>query len=101
MPSETNTNKMKTIKFSDLELESMIQMYQDELAEANMYVEQIKDVLKKLHSKPAKEEVVEKQPKQGKKRGRKPSKVAATVKSVVESLLTKAPEKEIKPVSKK
>ena len=60
---------MKTIKFTDLEYESMIMMYLDELAEAQAYVEQIKEILKKLNAKPAKEDKVEKQPIPGKKRG--------------------------------
>ena len=51
---------MKTIKFTDLEYESMIMMYLEELAEAQEYVEQIKEILKKLHAKPAKEDKVEK-----------------------------------------
>jgi hypothetical protein len=64
---------MKTIKFSDQELEFISQMYKDELAEAKKYVDQIQDLLKKLGAKPAKEEPAEKEPKQAVKRGRKPS----------------------------
>jgi hypothetical protein len=64
---------MKTIKFSDQELEFISQMYNEELAEAKKYVDQIQDLLKKLGAKPAKEEPAEKAPKQAVKRGRKPS----------------------------
>ena len=70
---------MKTINFSDQELESMLMMYYDELAEANHYVEQIEEIIKKLSGKPAIEKMVEKQPKQV-KRGRKPSVKSAEVK---------------------
>ncbi len=54
---------MKTINFSDQELESMLMMYYDELAEAKQYVEQIQEIIKKLSGKPENEPV---------KRGRKP-----------------------------
>ena len=62
---------MKTIKFTDLELESMIEMYNAELEEAEIYIAHIQEILKKLGVEPEKAEVVEK-PK-GKKRGPKPS----------------------------
>ena len=64
---------MKTVKFTDQELESMLMMYYDELAEAKQYVEQIQEIIKKLGAKPEKTEVIEKEPKVGKKRGRKVS----------------------------
>ena len=50
---------MKTINFSDRELESMIEMYTAEMEEAQMYLAQIKDILKKLGAKPTKEKVTE------------------------------------------
>ena len=57
---------MKTITFNDQELESMLMMYYEELAEAQEYVEQIQEIIKKLTGKPA----IERQ-----KRGRKPQQV--------------------------
>ena len=65
---------MRSIKFSDQELVFMRQQYSEELASAEKYIEQIKEVLKKIGGsvKPDKEELVEKEPKQRKKRGRKP-----------------------------
>jgi len=85
---------MKTIKFTDQEYESMIMMYLDELAEAQEYVEHIKDILKKLNANPDKE-IVAKQPqkkvrkaqvkavekKEPQKRGRKPTVVLPDVES--------------------
>ena len=64
---------MRSIKFSDQELEFMRQQYKEELTSAEKYIEQIKDVLRKIGGsvKPTKEELVEKEPKQRKKRGRK------------------------------
>ena len=35
---------MKTINFTDLELESMIEMYTAEMEEAQVYIDQIKDI---------------------------------------------------------
>ena len=64
---------MKTLTFTDHELESMINMYFHELEEAHAYIAQIEEILTKLGALPAKKEVVEKEPKVGKKRGRKPS----------------------------
>ncbi|MCX6265988.1 MAG: hypothetical protein NTW16_01325 [Bacteroidetes bacterium] len=64
---------MKSIKFTDLELESMIDMYTAEMEEAQMYIKHIQELLKKLGAKPAKAEPVEKEKAQGKKRGRKPA----------------------------
>ena len=64
---------MKTINFTDLELESMIEMYTAEMEDAKLYIAQIQELLKKLGAKPTKEKVTEKEPKQGKKRGPKPS----------------------------
>jgi len=61
---------MKTIKLTDQELESMIEMYTAEMDEAKLYISKIQDLLKKLGAKPAAETVVEKEQK---KRGRKPS----------------------------
>jgi hypothetical protein len=71
---------MKTINFSDRELESMIEMYRAELEEAQMYISQIQELLKKLGAQPVKAEVLEKEPKVAKKRGRK----AQTVKVAIE-----------------
>jgi len=100
---------MKTIKFTEQEYESMIMMYMDELAEAQEYVEQIKEILKKLNAEPDKELVAKQPQKRGrkpqvktiekpepKKLGRKPK-----VESVVTSLLTTAPKKVVKAVAKK
>jgi hypothetical protein len=56
---------MKTINFSEQELESMLMMYYDELAEAKQYVEQLQDIIKKLSGNPT-NETYAKQPKQGK-----------------------------------
>jgi hypothetical protein len=67
---------MKTIKFSDQELEFISQMYNEELAEAKKYVDQIQELLKKLGAKPAKSEPVEKEPKQAKKKVAKAAKKA-------------------------
>ena len=64
---------MKAIIFTDQELDSMIEMYKSELELAQIEVAQIQEILKKLGALPAKKEVVEKEPKVGKKRGRKPS----------------------------
>ena len=69
---------MKTIKFTDQELESMIEMYTAEMEEAKLYISKIQEILKKLGGKPAAEVVVEQEPK--KKRGRKPSVKAVEVK---------------------
>ena len=63
---------MKTINFSNSEVESMIEMYSAEMEEAQLYIAQIKELLKKLGAKAPKPELVEKE-KQGKKRGPKPS----------------------------
>lgn len=64
---------MKAIKFSEKELEFLRLQYQDELAQAKDYVDQIIDILNKLGvpSKAIKEEAKEKEPKQYKKRGSK------------------------------
>jgi len=64
---------MKSINFTDQELESMIEMYTAEMEEAQKYVAQIQELLKKLGAKPAKVEPVEKEPKVAKKKGRKPA----------------------------
>lgn len=62
---------MKSIKFTDDELDFLLDQYQMELEEAEKYVESLRNIIKKLgNSKPKKvAEPVEKQPK---KRGRKP-----------------------------
>ena len=59
--------------FSDQELDFMRQQYSEELANAEKYIEQIKEVLRKIGGsvKLTKEELVENEPKQRKKRGRK------------------------------
>lgn len=64
---------MKSINFTNQELESMIEMYTAEMEEAQMYIAQIQDILKKLGAKPAKVKPVEQESKQGNKRGRKPA----------------------------
>ena len=71
---------MKTIKLTDQELESMIQMYESELELAQLEVANIQEILKKLGAKPAKEVAVEKETKPGKKRGPKPSVKAVEIK---------------------
>jgi hypothetical protein len=107
---------MKTIKFTDQELDSMIEMYTAEMEEAQLYIAHIREVLKKLGATPVKTEIPEKE-KTGKKRGPKPAvkkaekkqlvpkpavkrkadmKLAATVESVVASLQAKEPVKEVK-----
>ena len=64
---------MKTVKFSEEEISFLRQQYSEELAQAEKFVKQIKDVLKKLGA-PAKEAPIEKEPKIPKKRGRKSKK---------------------------
>jgi len=90
---------MKTIHFSDQELESMLMMYYDELAEAQQYVEQIQEIIKKLLGKPANEP---------QKRGRKPRVVkpaAAPVEAAPAPIKKEkkkaAPKKDVKPAAKK
>ena len=61
---------MKTVKFSEEEISFLRQQYSEELAQAEKFVKQIKDVLKKLGA-PAKEAPIEQEPKVLKKRGRK------------------------------
>ncbi len=65
---------MKTIKLSDEEFQLLREQYTDEHAKAVEYVNQIKDILKKLGVtiKPAKVVLLERELKIGKKRGRKP-----------------------------
>jgi hypothetical protein len=65
---------MKTIKFSDEEITFLRQQYTDELAQAEKYIDQIKDVLKKLGTpaRVSKEVLMEKEPKVAKRRGPKP-----------------------------
>jgi len=66
--------RMKTIKFSEEEISLLRNMYEDELAQAENYVDTIKDTLKKLGNpvKASKEVSMEMEPKVAKKRGRKP-----------------------------
>ncbi len=65
---------MKAIKFSDKELEFLKEQYMEELANAEMYIVQIKDILKKLGASTTsfKEETMKSEPKEPKRRGRKP-----------------------------
>ena len=65
---------MKTISLTEKELQLLREQYTDEHAKAVEYVNQIKDILKKLGVtiKPAKDVLLEKEIKIGKKRGRKP-----------------------------
>lgn len=69
---------MKTIKFSDSEVDLLTQMYREELEMAKNYVKQIEDVLKKFGV--ASEETPEKPIEEKKKRGRKPQVKAAEIK---------------------
>lgn len=62
----------KSIKFSELEIEMLIQNYQMELGEALNYVEQIKAILEKLGSQSEDKTEKPKEKKTGAKRGRKP-----------------------------
>ena len=62
---------MKTINFTDLELESMIEMFTAEMEDAQVYIDQIQELLKKFGAKPTKEKGTEKEPIQ--KRGQKPA----------------------------
>jgi hypothetical protein len=87
---------MKTIKFTDQELDSMIEMYTAEMEEAQLYIAHIREVLKKLGATPVKAEIPEKG-KTGKKRGPKP----ATVESASASLQAKEPVKEVKKSAEK
>lgn len=64
---------MKSIKFTDQELDSIIQMYQDELEDAQTYITQIQNILNKINPKPSMAPMIDKEPKVPKKRGRKPS----------------------------
>ena len=64
---------MKSIKLTDQELDSMIQMYTAELEEAQMYIKHLQDILDKLEAAPLKAAATENEPKVAKKRGRKPS----------------------------
>ncbi len=91
---------MKTIKFTDEELSLLRQMYQDEISNAEKYIAQIKNVIKKLGGitenessekepvakrrgrKPKVKEIVPKIPK---KRGRKPK--SEVVSEIVSSLI--------------
>lgn len=83
---------MKVIKFTDEELEFLINHYELELFEAETYVEEIKGILKKLGS--ISEGVVEKPEKVAKKRGRpkleKPALKAEPLPVLVEMKATKA-----------
>lgn len=68
---------MKSINFTEKELEFLQQQYSSELANAEQYVDQVKEILKKLGSPPkqTREETTEQEPKAGKRRGRKPKAV--------------------------
>jgi len=65
---------MKTISFSNQQVEFLIEQYESELVLAKEYVDQIVEILNKLgvNTKASKENTVEKEPRQYKKRGRKP-----------------------------
>ncbi len=66
---------MKTISFSNQQVEFLIEQYESELVLAKEYVDQIVEILNKLgvNAKAPKENTVEKEPRQYKKRGRKPT----------------------------
>jgi len=74
---------MRTIKFSEEELELLLNLYQDELEMAENHVERIKASLSKLKSPISDTEEVEKEkaPYTGKKRGPKPKAKAAESKA--------------------
>ncbi len=61
---------MKSIKFSEKEIEFLREQYLEELANAEQYVEQVKEILKKLNIS-AKDEPVEKETKKDKKKDHK------------------------------
>jgi len=65
---------MKTITLTDKELQLLREQYTEEHANAVKYVDRINDILKKLGVtiKPAKDVLLEREIKIGKKRGRKP-----------------------------
>ena len=64
---------MKSIKFSENELSFLIEQYTDELINAQKYVEQVKEILKKLgvSTKTEKLEPIEKLTKKEKRKERK------------------------------
>jgi len=79
--SKLKHNKMKSIKFSDEQLEFLREQYTDELANAEKYVEQVKEILKKLGAEVKASKIGTEQPvKVEKKRGRKPKVAVAEVK---------------------
>jgi hypothetical protein len=86
---KTKNIAMKSIKFTDDELDFILDQYQMELEEAEKYVESLRNIIKKLgNPKPKKvAEPVEKQPN---KRGRKP-------KLIKEEVLVKPIKKKRKP----
>jgi hypothetical protein len=64
---------MKSINFTEKELEFLRQQYTSELANAEEYVDQIIGILKKVGTPSTTKEPVEREPKTVKRRGRKPS----------------------------
>jgi len=62
---------MKTISFSNQQVEFLIEQYESELILAKEYVDQIVEILNKLgvNAKAPKENIVEKEPRQYKKKG--------------------------------
>ena len=71
---------MKTVKFNEEEVELLIALYEDELKEAESYIDRLNQTLSKLKEK-SKIETTE-APKTGKKRGRKPKVQADVVKPI-------------------
>jgi hypothetical protein len=71
---------MKTVKFNEEEVELLVALYEDELKEAGLYIDKLKQTLNKLRqqAETAKAEPV----RTGKKRGRKPKIQAAEAKPV-------------------
>ena len=65
---------MKTISFSNQQVEFLIEQYESELVLAKEYLNQIVEILNKLgvNAKAPKENKVEKEPRQYNKKGRKP-----------------------------
>lgn len=71
---------MRTVKFNEEEIELLIALYEDELKEAGLYTDKLKQTLNKLkqQAETAKAEPV----RTGKKRGRKPKIQTAVAKPV-------------------
>ena len=101
---------MKTVKFNEEEVELLVALYEDELKEAGLYIDKLKQTLNKLkqQAETAKAEPVrtgkkrgrkpkiqttETKPATGKKRGRKPKVQEAAKPVIVKAEVKKAPKK--------